>query len=466
MQRFEGHDIVCFANDWSGDPLSKKHVMRRLARRNRVLWVNSLGNRSPRATARDLKRVFDKLQRFAGGLFEVEPNIHVLSPLAVPNYRSPLMRRINRVVVGSTVRGAMRRLVFRRPLVYTFVPASAWVAGELGAERVVYHCVDEFSEFAGAGPEIAALEEELIRASDLVITCSQPLHARKAELNPKTVLVRHGVEHAHFARALDGATEIPDDVARLPRPRIGFYGLVAEWVDLEAIDRCAAAFPDGAVIVIGAVNNADRDGLARLHARPNVHLLGRRPYDALPGYCKAFDVALLPFVRNRLTENANPLKLREYLAAGLPVVASDIPEARALGQSGVYLARDAGASSRAWSRARSATAPAPNGRARRRCAERAGTRRWKPSKRSCCDYDDRSRGAAGGPLVRDARRAVALQPHARRRGALCARRDHRARARADAVGVRGARGRRQGGPGHPRRQGRDPRAPWAGRPVR
>src|SRR5581483_377618 len=133
MPHLEGRDIVCFANDWSGDPLSKKHVMRRLARRNRVLWINSLGNRSPRASARDLKRIVDKLQRFAGGLYQVEPNIHVLSPLAVPS--------------------------------------SAWVAGSLGAERVIYHCVDEYSAFDGAGADIKALEEDLILRSDLVITC-------------------------------------------------------------------------------------------------------------------------------------------------------------------------------------------------------------------------------------------------------------------------------------------------------
>src|SRR5262245_34305995 len=112
MPHLEGRDIVCFANDWAGDPLSKKHVMRRLARRNRVLWVNSLGNRAPRASAHDLRRIFDKLRRFAGGLAAVEPNIHVLSPLAVPSYRSPLgvTRRFNQLLVGALVRGAMRRL--------------------------------------------------------------------------------------------------------------------------------------------------------------------------------------------------------------------------------------------------------------------------------------------------------------------------------------------------------------------
>jgi glycosyltransferase involved in cell wall biosynthesis len=343
--RLQHRDIVCFANDWSGDPLSKKHIMRRLSRKNRVLWVNSLGNRAPRANARDLARIFDKLQKFAGGLYKVEDNIHVLSPLAVPNYSSPLWRRLNAMVVGSTVRAAMRRLQFQRPLLYTFVPASAWVADQLECERVIYHCVDEYSKFDGAGDEIAALEAELIRKSDLVITCSTPLQRSKSRLHPNTVLVRHGVEREHFARACDAATPIPADVAALPRPILGFYGLVAEWVDLDALRLVAEAWPEGSLVIVGDINNANTEALARLHARPNVHFLGRKPYETLPGYCKAFDVALLPFVKNELTENANPLKLREYLAAGLPVVTTDIPEAVALApivKDGLHLASTSG----------------------------------------------------------------------------------------------------------------------------
>jgi glycosyltransferase involved in cell wall biosynthesis len=341
MPRLEGRDIVCFANDWSGDPLSKKHVMTRLAKRNRVLWVNSLGNRAPRASSRDLRRIFDKLQRFAGGLVRVAENIHVLSPLAVPNYASSFMRRVNAMVVGTTVRAAMKRLDFKHPLLYTFVPASAWVADQLGCEHVIYHCVDEYSQFDGAGDDIALLEAELINKSDLVITCSSPLQESKKRLNANTVLIRHGVEHEHFTQACDDATGIPADIAALPKPVIGFYGLVAEWVDLEAMRRVAEAFPQGSLVIVGDINNANTEGLARLHAMPNVHFLGRRKYESLPGYCKAFDVALLPFVKNELTENANPLKLREYLAAGLPVVTTDIPEAVAMQSivpDGVFLA--------------------------------------------------------------------------------------------------------------------------------
>ena len=342
-----GRDIVCFANDWSGDPLSKKHVMTRLAKHNRVLWVNSLGNRAPRATARDLGRIFDKLKKLAGqlttGPVKVAENIYTITPLAVPNYQARWARAINEITVGATVRGAMRTLGFTDPLLYTFVPASAWVARSLGCAHVVYHCVDEYAQFAGAGDDIAKLEAELIAKSDLVITCSTPLQHSKAKLNDNTHLIRHGVEQHHFAKALDAATAIPDDVKDLPRPRFGFYGLVAEWVDLEAMAKVADAYPNGSVIIVGEHNNADKAGIEKLKAKPNVHFIGRKPYASLPGYCKAFDVALLPFVKNELTENANPLKLREYLAAGLPVVSTDIPEAVAVADYGVFLADGADA---------------------------------------------------------------------------------------------------------------------------
>jgi glycosyltransferase involved in cell wall biosynthesis len=321
-----GRDIVCFANDWDGDPLSKKHIMQRLARRNRVLWVESLGQRPPRLTAYDGRRIAGRVRRFARGLVEVERNIWVLTPMVVPLYGSRIAAELNARLVALTVRAAMARLGYRRAINYSFHPASAWVAGRLGEARVIYHCVDEYGSFAGAGEDIRALEERLLRRSDLVIVCSEPLLARKRALNPRTVLVRHGVDHAHFARALDPATEVPPDMAWLPRPVIGFHGLIAEWIDLGLIRRVADAYPSASVVLVGE----RRVDAGPLRGAGNVHLLGRRPYAALPGYCRGFDVAMLPFTVDDLTIHANPLKLREYLAAGLPVVATRIPEAEAL----------------------------------------------------------------------------------------------------------------------------------------
>lgn len=325
-----GRDLVVFSNDWDGDPLSKVHIMRILARDNRVLWVNSIGNRAPRANAHDVKRIFKKLASFTEGLREVETNLFVLAPLAVPFYGSEWVRTLNRKLLRAQVLHAMRKLHFKRPLSWSFLPASAPVSGTLGEEFVIYHCVDEFSAFSDTnGRHIAELEERLLRRADLCITSAERLQESKSRVNPHTVLVRHGVDFNHFVKACDPATWIPDDIANLPRPIFGFFGLVADWVDLDAIIATAKAYPQGSVVVLGKV--APDVDPSPLRAVPNIHLLGRKRYEELPGYCRAFDVALMPFKVNELTLNANPLKVREYLAAGLPVVSTDIPEVRKVG---------------------------------------------------------------------------------------------------------------------------------------
>jgi glycosyltransferase involved in cell wall biosynthesis len=325
-----GRDLVVFSNDWDGDPLSKVHIMRILSRDNRVLWVNSIGNRAPKANAHDLQRIWRKLSSFTEGIREVEPNLFVLAPLAIPFYGSEVVRTTNRELLRLQVKRAMSKLNFQRPISWSFLPASAPVSGTLGEEFVVYHCVDEFSAFSDTnGRHIAELEERLLRRADLVITSAERLRENKAKVNPNTVLVRHGVDYQHFVKACDPATQVPEDIAKLPGPIIGFFGLMADWVDQEAIIATAKAHPEGSVVVIGKV--APDCDVTAMKAVPNIHFLGRKPYSSLPGYCKAFDVALMPFTVNELTLNANPLKVREYLAAGLPVVSTDIPEVRKVG---------------------------------------------------------------------------------------------------------------------------------------
>lgn len=321
-----GRDIVCFSNDWDGDPLSKTHIMRILARTNRVLWVNSLGNRAPRATSSDAARAWKKLRDVTRGVREVEPNLHVLAPLYVPAYGSEAVRAANGALVRLQVKTAMRALRMRRPISWSFLPSAAPVAGQLGESLVVYHVVDEFSAFSDASAHVAELERRLIARSDLVIASSEKLLAAKRRLHPGAVLVRHGVDHAHFATALDASLPAAEELALLPKPVIGFFGLVADWIDLPLVRRVADAYPHASIVLIGKVITST----AALDGARNVHLLGRKPYAALPSYCRGFDVAITPFVLNELALAANPLKAREYVAAGLPNVCTDLPELRAI----------------------------------------------------------------------------------------------------------------------------------------
>src|SRR5687768_3691200 len=127
-----GRDLICFSHDWTGDPLSKTHLMRLLARDNRVLWVNSIGYRAPAASAQDLRRMYKKLKAAATPIREVERNIFVLNPLVIPAHGKAAIRAFNRRFLRFQVKRAMRRLGFQRPINWVFNPAAALVAGELG----------------------------------------------------------------------------------------------------------------------------------------------------------------------------------------------------------------------------------------------------------------------------------------------------------------------------------------------
>jgi glycosyltransferase involved in cell wall biosynthesis len=322
--------MICFSHDWSGDPLSKTHLMRLLARNNRVLWVNSIGYRAPSVSRRDITRAFKKLSAALRPMSEPEPNLFVLNPLVIPAYGLSAVRALNTHLLRFQVKRAMRKLGFRRPINWVFNPAASVVAGTLGEETLVYYCVDEYTAFSGVPTAaLVEMEERLLRRADMVFVSAERLYQSKARVNPNTALVRHGVDFDHFRKALAPETQVPEEIARLPGPVIGYFGLIAEdWVDVGLLAHVARRFPDASLVLIGKAT-MDLSALAGL---PNVHILGRKPYSTLPAYCKGFDVALIPFPVSEVTLNANPLKAREYLAAGLPVVSTPIPEVEVLGQ--------------------------------------------------------------------------------------------------------------------------------------
>jgi glycosyltransferase involved in cell wall biosynthesis len=318
------NDVICFANDWSSDPLSKKHIMTRFARTRRVLWINSINNRRPRATGKDLRRALEKLRGFRSGLQQVEENIWVLTPLYVPFHRSSVCRSLNRWLLALQIRMTVRKLRLRAPVDWVFSPTAADVAGCLGETHIVYQCVDEYSAFSDAAQEVKEREQDLLKKSDLVIVSSEKLLESKQKANANTHLVLHGVDFEHFVRATDPELPVAPEIAALKKPVLCFVGLIADWVDLPLMAQLAGMRPEWNVVLIG---RTDTD-ISPIAGAANIHLLGPRPYRDLPRFLRGADIALLPFVQNELTYAANPLKLREYLAAGLPVVAAPLPEVK------------------------------------------------------------------------------------------------------------------------------------------
>lgn len=303
--------------------------MRVLSKDNRILWVNAIPNRMPTPTAKDASRIFRKLKGFTEPIREVEPNIFVLNPFAIPAYGSPVIVAWNERTLLRQIKNAMAKLRMKDVVNMVFNPAAGMIAGRLGESELIYYCVDEYTAFTGS-EALKEIEEKLFRDADLVVVSAEKLYEDKKKFNPNTHIIRHGTDWRHFRTAVDSALEIPADAANLPRPIIGFHGLLADWVDFELIKRTAEHFSQGSVVLIGKIAVDAEEKVKILDGVPNVHFLGRKPYAELPAYCRAFDVAINPFVINDLTLAANPLKVREYLAAGLPVVSTDIPEVRVL----------------------------------------------------------------------------------------------------------------------------------------
>ena len=325
-----GQDILCFSHDWTGDPLSKTHLMRVLSRDNRILWINAIANRMPTTSSKDLSRIYKKLKSFTEPIKEVEPNIFVMNPLAIPAYGSNAVVSFNQKFLISQVKGAMKKLGMKNVINMVFNPAAGMIAGKLGETEQIYYCVDEYTAFTGVTDGLRVIEEDLFRKSDLVVVSAETLLEKKKDFNKNMFLIRHGVDFKHFRKSLDDSLKIPDEIANLPKPIIGFHGLLADWVDFELIKKIAEHFKTGSVILIGKITVDGEKKVKILDDIPNIHFLGRKPYTELPNYCKGFDVALNPFVTNELTKHVNPLKVREYLAAGLQVVSSDIQEVRVL----------------------------------------------------------------------------------------------------------------------------------------
>ena len=207
-----GRDILCFSHDWTGDPLSKTHLMRVLSKENRILWINAIANRMPTTSTKDIKRIFSKLKRFTEPVKEVEKNIFVLNPLAVPAYGTEAVRSFNQKFLISQVKKAMRNLDFHNPINMVFNPAAGLLAGKLGEKELIYYCVDEYTAFTGASKGLREIEEELFSKSDLVIVSAEKLLQDKKKFNENTFIIRHGTDWKHFRTALDKDTQIPDEI--------------------------------------------------------------------------------------------------------------------------------------------------------------------------------------------------------------------------------------------------------------
>ncbi len=326
-------NFLVFSDDWGVHPSSCQHIFRILSRTHPTVWVNTVGMRPPRLDWADARKVLTKVSRMLRPAPAPTPSpsvvedegrrVRVCAPFMLPFQRPAVLRQWSSRSVVRRVRRELAASDMTEYCLVTTVP-NVWEAvPRLGASRVVYYCVDDFSEWPGLEKEsILAMEQRLLRSVDRMICTSSALHERFASAYPTTLLT-HGVDLATFAGDAGKEHRLLDDI---PAPRVGYFGLFDQRTDHELLAAVATRLPGVSFVITGPTEG----GMGSLGELENVHFTGPVAYDELPAVVSGWKACLLPYRINALTENINPLKLKEYLASGKPVLSTPLPEAQRL----------------------------------------------------------------------------------------------------------------------------------------
>ncbi len=318
-----GQSIVCFAGEdwWYHHPHSKNHILKRLAKHNRVLFVNSITMGLPSIGNPDFfQKIRRKFRSYLRWLRKAPEGLWVMTPINVPLYGWSVVRALNRLLLVLQLRLVMFFLNLRRPIVWAAIPTAADLVNSLGTKLLVYQVSDKYDV-----NEDSALSRALIRDMDaslkqraaVVMYSGRKLY-EEAETRHRYFL-QQAVDYERFANL---PPETPADIAAIPRPVLGYVG-AADWytMDVPLIEHVARVRPDWHWVFIGSKSNA-----VKLSA-PNIHFLGPKPYAELSRYYNHIDVCVLPWdQKNVFTNYGSAIKVREYLATGKPVVISPLYE--------------------------------------------------------------------------------------------------------------------------------------------
>jgi glycosyltransferase involved in cell wall biosynthesis len=326
-------DVVCLSpQPWLVDrPTNRQHVMARIGRDgHRVLYVET--GRFIGRYLRELRRLDRRsLLRQLLATQPVAPGVRAMkAPTLLPwGHRFRRAAQINSALTAWVIRRRTRANM-EAPVLWLYDPCFADCVGRTGERFAVYDCVDDYAEQSGGDGRkrelVAAYDALAASRSRLVFATARTLVERHRKHNTRTHLVRNVGDFRHFAGAAERSVAA-GELARLRHPVVGFAGnFLAEKVDFGLLEAIASDRPDWTLLLVGPSRENTHEALNRLASLQNVHWVGAKPYEDIPRYVAAFDVAVIPYLRNAYTQSCFPLKTFEYLAAGKPVVASGLPE--------------------------------------------------------------------------------------------------------------------------------------------
>jgi len=312
--------LIVFGEDWEAHPSSTQHIVKILGQNRPIIWLNSIGLRKPRLTRHDLLRLFNKAKSFIfscnkNDITEQESNnFIIINPLVIPCASNWFTLKLSKAILKWQLKIACDKLNFSDPIIWASLPTSVDYLELFSNAPCVYYCGDDFNNLAGVDHQfVSQKEKQLIEKSSYIFTASEKL-LDKFPSN-KAVSIPHGVNFSLFSKKVKNT---PIDLP-LGRPIAGFYGSISTWLDQELLVQTIEALPHWRFVFIGKID-CDVDKLQQFS---NVYFLGTKPHTDLPKYIQNWNVAILPFVNNKQIQMCNPLKLREYLASGTPIVTTD-----------------------------------------------------------------------------------------------------------------------------------------------
>ena len=307
---------------WDDPPVTPKQIALELARRYRVLFVEPSPSyiylRTPKRNQRWL-RFAQQPREIADGLYVYSP-----PPMLPLKTQAPLFNWLSQKWICPFINRALASLYMANPVLLTFVPHTHAALGSFNESLVCYYCIDDMGTLSKViNPRVVAgYERHLLDRADLVFTTSKALQLKFSKRRKRVYLFPNGTDPDLYARALAPETVISPIVTDLPHPVLGFSGVLDFRLDLDLIEEVARQKPEWSFVFVGPV----RTSVKALERLPNVCFIPNQPVSALPAYFKAFDVALIPYALVPMVMSIYPTKLNEYLAAGLPVVTSMLPE--------------------------------------------------------------------------------------------------------------------------------------------
>lgn len=328
--------LVVFSDDWGRHPSSCQHLIRELLGHRSVTWVNTIGTRPPRLDWATVKRVFEKLKQWSplsggrqpsvqasqgegahGGFTPTAPE-RVLSPKMWPSFKGRIARSLNKKLLLRSLKPIVSAMP-QRPIVISTLPLVTDLVGELPAAKWVYYCVDDFGVWPGYdGVTMRQLEREFVAKVETIVAVSDTLVCHLKDLGRDSHVLTHGVDFGYWQYS---AGDVPDEFQGLKPPYVVFWGVIDRRMDVEFVKEIAKAMTAGTVVLFGP--QADPEPL--LFRLPQVAVRPAVPFERLPALAAAASVLVMPYIDAPVTQAMQPLKLKEYLATGKPVVVRGLP---------------------------------------------------------------------------------------------------------------------------------------------